>query len=521
VNLPRSAGVLLHTTSLPSPYGIGDFGPDTFRFIDQLASAGIGLWQVLPLGPTGFGNSPYQSFSAFAGEPLLISPDLLVENRLLAAADLRKPPKFCIDSVDYEKVRAWKLPLLLTAFKTFKKTRTREQNHTFQQFCADQASWLEDYALFMVLRGQFGSDKTWTSWEKPFAMRNPATLAKAREQHPDDIECQKFWQFLFYTQWMNLHRYCAQKGMRVIGDIPIYVSHDSADVWAHPKQFQLDEDGNSLLVSGVPPDYFSETGQLWGNPIYNWQEMERSGFHWWIDRFRGTFHLYDALRIDHFRGFEAYWEVSATEKTAVNGRWVKAPGEKLFRTVTGALGEMEIIAENLGVITPEVEALREKFNYPGMAILQFAFGIEGNAANYRPHNLERVVVAYTGTHDNDTTVGWWTSNGGDSTRTEEDIRQEKEFVEQYLGDSNEPIQWRMIRALFGSVARVAIVPMQDLLGLGSESRMNRPGVATGNWSWRMLPDAFSPELIQRVRQLAETYDRVPKPAKEKDKEQPA
>jgi 4-alpha-glucanotransferase len=494
---------------------VGDFGPGAFQLADQLAAAGISIWQVLPLGPTGFGNSPYQSFSAFAGEPILISPDLLVEDGLLNSADVRDTPEFCERSVDYEKVREWKLARLLTAFENFACHRTGEELHSFQQFCADQANWLDDYALFMVLRSHF-DDETWTRWDRPFALRNPGALAKAREKYAAEIECQKFWQFLFYKQWLNLRRHCSGKGIRIVGDIPIYVSHDSADVWAQPTQFQLDESGNSLLVSGVPPDYFSETGQLWGNPIYNWQEMERSGFHWWIQRFRGTFHLYDALRIDHFRGFEAFWEVPATEKTAVNGRWVKAPGEKLFRTVTAALGEMEIIAENLGVITPEVEALRMKFNYPGMAILQFAFGIEGNAANYRPHNLERQVVAYTGTHDNDTTVGWWNSSGGDSTRSEEDIRKEKEFVEQYLGDSNESIEWRMMRALFGSVAQIAVVPMQDILGLGSESRMNRPGVATGNWSWRMLPNEFSQDLIQRLRVLMETYDRVPQPPKEEE-----
>lgn len=499
-------------------YGVGDFGPGAFQFADQLAAAGTSLWQVLPLGPTGFGNSPYQSFSAFAGEPILISPDLLVEEGLLTSADVTDTPKFCERTVDYEKVRAWKLPRLLTAFQNFTRQRTRKQSHSFQQFCADHANWLDDYSLFMVLRSRFGDDTSWTLWDKPIALRNPAALAKAREQHAVEIECQKFWQFLFYKQWANLRRHYSAKGIRIVGDIPIYVSHDSADVWSHPTQFQLDDCGNSLFVSGVPPDYFSETGQLWGNPIYNWREMERSGFHWWIQRFRGTFHLYDALRVDHFRGFEAFWEVPATEKTAINGRWVKAPGEKLFRTVTAALGEMEIIAENLGVITPEVEDLRAKFNYPGMAILQFAFGIEGNAANYRPHNLERQVIVYTGTHDNDTTVGWWNSAGGDSTRSEEDIRQEKQFVEQYLGDSNEPIEWRMMRALFGSVAQVAVVPMQDILGLGSGSRMNRPGVAIGNWSWRMLPGELSANLIQRLRDLLETFDRVPPLLKEEAEE---
>jgi 4-alpha-glucanotransferase len=513
VNLPRCAGILLHPTSLPSRYGVGDFGPEAFAFADQLAQAGHRLWQVLPLGPVGSGDSPYQSFSAFAGEPLLISPDLLLREGLLSKKDLATVPAFSHDSAEYDKVRAWKLPLLAVAFETFKKQRSQAQWHSFQQFCADQGAWLDDHALFIVLRRHFGSDKSWTQWDKPLLRRNPVALARAREEFAGDIECQKYWQFVFYRQWVDLRRHCAARGIRIMGDIPIYVSHESADVWSHPRQFLLDQHGNATSVSGVPPDYFSKTGQLWGNPIYNWTEMEQSGFHWWIQRFQGTFRLYDVLRVDHFRGFEAFWEVPAGEKTAVNGRWVKAPGEKLFRAVTTALGELEIVAENLGDITPEVEALREKFHYPGMAILQFAFGVDGNATSYRPHNLEREVVVYTGTHDNDTVVGWWNSEGGDSTRTDDDIRREKEFVLKYLGDGSEPIQWKMMRTLFGSVARVAIVPMQDVLGLGSEARMNRPGVGDGNWRWRMLPDAFSGELVQRMHELVSVFDRIPQCAK--------
>jgi 4-alpha-glucanotransferase len=513
VNLPRCAGILLHPTSLPSRFGVGDFGPEAFAFADRLAKAGHRLWQVLPLGPIGYGDSPYQSFSAFAGEPLLISPDLLVRAGLLAEKDLTPIPEFSQDHADYGKVRAWKLPLLAAAFENFKEQQPREQAHSLQQFCADQAAWLDDYSLFVALRRHFGSDKSWTQWDRKLVQRDAATLAQAREEFATEIECQKYWQFLFYQQWGDLRRHCSALGIRMMGDIPIYVSHDSADVWAQPKQFLLDEHGNATAISGVPPDYFSNTGQLWGNPIYNWPEMERSGFNWWIQRFLGTFRLYDVVRVDHFRGFEAFWEVPAGEKTAINGRWVKAPGEKLFRTVTAALGQLEIVAENLGVITPEVEALREKFHYPGMAVLQFAFGIEGQAAGYRPHNLERAVAAYTGTHDNDTLAGWWNSEGGDSTRTKDAIDKEKEFVLKYLGDSTEPIHWKMMRALFGSVARVAIVPMQDVLGLGSEARMNRPGVGAGNWRWRMLPDAFSDELVQRLHELALIYDRIPNPPK--------
>ena len=394
------------------------------------------------------------------------------------------------------------------AFDNFRTASGTAQHHLFEQFCAGHSGWLDDYSLFVALRKHFGYDHAWTSWDADLVKRNPAALAKARNNFARDVECKKFWQFLFYEQWNALRRHCSAKQIRIMGDIPIYVSHNSADVWAHPKQFLLDETGNPTAVSGVPPDYFSETGQLWGNPIYDWKEMERSGFHWWIERFRGTFRLYDALRVDHFRGFEAFWQVPASEKTAVNGQWVKAPGRKLFQAVAATLGKLDIVAEHLGDITPEVETLREEAGFPGMAILQFAFGIEGNAANYRPHNLIRDVVAYTGTHDNDTIVGWWNSEGGDSTRSEEDIRQEKEFVLEYIGPGDEPIQWKMLRALFGSVANIAVAPMQDVLGLGSECRMNRPGVAAGNWSWRMLPGAFDDKLIAHLHRLATIFDRA-------------
>ena len=509
MNLPRCAGILLHVTSLPSAYGIGDFGPEAFRFADQLAAAGQTLWQVLPLGPTGAGNSPYQSFSAFAGEPLLISLELLVREGILTKDDLEDAPDFAAGITEYERVGTWKLPLLRKAYRNFYQTASPATLHLFQQFIADHTLWLDDYALFVALKDKFGRDKSWTAWEKDLVQRNPATLARYREELKEEVECQKYWQFVFYRQWDCLRKHCAARGVRIMGDIPIYVSHDSSDVWSHPKQFLLEKNGEPKAVSGVPPDYFSKTGQLWGNPIYNWKAMTQSGFQWWIDRFRGTFHLYDALRVDHFRGFESYWEVPAKEETAINGKWVKAPGEKLFRAVTTSLGQLEIIAENLGDITPEVEELRRKFNLPGMAILQFAFGIEGNAASYRLHNLERQVIAYTGTHDNDTTMGWWNSDGNDSTRSEEDVRKEREFTLKYLGPNDEPMNWKMIRALQGSVAQVVIFPMQDILGLGSEARMNRPGIAEGNWSWRMSPHAFTADFQERLLELATVYDRLP------------
>lgn len=509
MNVPRCSGILLHPTSLPSLQGIGDFGPAAFEFVEQLAEAGQSLWQVLPLGPVGSGNSPYQSFSAFAGEPLLISLEALVTQGVLDKADIVSQPQFAKNAVDFDAVRRWKLPLLKKAFKNFQQQEGAGDQHAFAQFCADHGTWLDDYALFVALRDNFGTDRSWTTWDKELIRRNAARLANAREELKDEIETQRYWQFVFYRQWDALRQHCSLHKIRVMGDIPIYVSHESSDVWAHPRQFLLNEDGTPKAVSGVPPDYFSETGQLWGNPIYNWQEMERDGFHWWIERFRGTFRLYDVLRVDHFRGFDAFWQVPATEATAVNGEWVKAPGQKLFRAVDAALGKLEIVAENLGVITPEVEGLREEFGYPGMAILQFAFGIEGNAASYRPHNLIREVVVYTGTHDNDTLAGWWNSEGGDSTRSDEDIRKEKEFVRAYLGACDGPVHWQILRALESSVAQLAVMPMQDVLELGSEARMNRPGVGNGNWGWRMLPGAFTPELRLRLRQMAELYDRLP------------
>jgi 4-alpha-glucanotransferase len=510
VNLPRCSGILVHPTSLPSRFGVGDFGPETIRFIDQLAAAGQTVWQVLPLGPVGWGNSPYQSYSAFAGEVLFISPELLVKEGTLDADDLQSVPEFSLDRVDYGAVRKWKIPLLEKAYKTFAAAGSPGCKHLFAQFCADHGAWLDDYALFVVLRAKLGEEKSWTAWDKQLARRNAAELARVKREYADEIERQKYWQFVFYRQWDELRRHCAARGISVMGDIPIYVAQESSDVWAHSRQFMLDENGCATAVSGVPPDYFSETGQRWGNPIYNWAEMERSGFLWWIERFRGTFRLYDVLRVDHFRGFEAYWEVPATEDTAVNGRWVKAPGAKLFRTVEAELGRLEIVAEDLGDITPEVEALRKECGFPGMAILQFAFGIEGNAANYRPHNLEREVIAYTGTHDNDTIMGWWNSSGGDSTRSEEDIRLEREFTLAYLGGGDEPMNWRMIRAYYSSVAHVAMVPIQDVLGLGTEARMNKPGIGDGNWGWRMRPGAFSEEQQSRLHQFAAVYDRIPK-----------
>lgn len=509
MKLPRTCGILLHPTSLPSPFGIGDFGKEAFRFADQLKVSGQGLWQMLPLGPASVGDSPYQSFSAFAGNPLLISPELLVREGYLNSDDLSDAPRFPQERVDYESVRQWKIPLLTTAYRKFRDRASKDQRRQFQAFCSEHEAWLEDYALFMALRQQFGFDQSWTAWDRNLVKRDATALKQWRRKLKDEIKCEKFQQFEFYRQWDALRKYSNECGILIMGDIPIYVSHESADVWAHPEQFCLDEDGGPTEISGVPPDYFSETGQLWGNPIYRWSEMERSGFQWWIERLRGIFRLFDLVRLDHFRGFEAYWSVPATEETAVNGRWIKAPGAKLFRTAREKLGELRVVAENLGDISPEVEQMRRQFGFPGMAVLQFGFGADPQAATFRPHNFERELFAYTGTHDNDTVMGWWNSEGGDSTRTAEDVRKEKAIAQRYLGPGDEPINWKLIRVLLGSIARLAIVPMQDVLGLGSESRMNMPGVARGNWGWRMRDEAFTREYQERLRGLAEIYERVP------------
>ncbi|HTU45213.1 MAG TPA: 4-alpha-glucanotransferase [Bryobacteraceae bacterium] len=509
MKLPRTCGILLHPTSLPSPFGIGDFGEEAFRFADRLKASGQGLWQMLPLGPASAGDSPYQSFSAFAGNPLLISPELLVREGYLSSDDLSDAPRFPAERVDYESVRQWKVPLLTAAYRKFRDRALEDQKRQFQAFCSEHKAWLEDYALFMALRQQFGSDQSWTAWDRNLVKRDATALKQWRRKLKDQIECEKFQQFEFYRQWDALRKYSNECGILIMGDIPIYVSHESADVWAHPEQFCLDEDGRPTEISGVPPDYFSETGQLWGNPIYRWSEMERSGFEWWLERLRGIFRLFDLVRLDHFRGFEAYWSVPAVEETAVNGQWIKAPGAKLFRTAREKLGELRVVAENLGDISPEVEQMRRQFGFPGMAVLQFGFGTDPQAATFRPHNFERELFAYTGTHDNDTVMGWWNSEGGDSTRTVEDVRKEKAIAQQYLGPSDEPINWKLIRVLFGSIARLAIVPMQDVLGLGSESRMNMPGVARGNWGWRMTGEAFRREYQERLRGLAEIYERVP------------
>jgi 4-alpha-glucanotransferase len=506
----RSCGVLLHPTSLPGPYGCGDLGPEAFAFLDFLSHTGQKIWQVLPLNPTGYGDSPYQCFSAFAGNPLLISLDRLIEQGLLTRKDLADLPAFPRRTVDYGPVIAWRMGKLRLAAERFFAALAAEPGCTLQveyeAFCTEHAAWLDDFALFMAAKDAH-SGVAWNQWEPSLSAREPEALERWRKRLAAGIAEHTFWQFEFFRQWSALRAECNRRGIRVMGDVPIYVAHDSADVWTAREYFWLDEVGNPTRVSGVPPDYFSATGQLWGNPTYRWQRLQQDGFRWWIARMKGVLAMYDMVRVDHFRGFEAYYEIAASEKTAANGVWVKAPGAELFDTLLRELGELPIVAENLGNITPEVEAIRTRFGLPGMAILQFAFGTDPQASSFRPHNYERHLVAYTGGHDNDTAIGWWTSGIGDSTRSERELREEYELASGYLGLHGEPVNWAMIRTLLASVADTALVPMQDVLGLGGEARMNLPGRMGGNWRWRYEHEQLLPEMIERLGALVRIYQR--------------
>ena len=491
---PRAAGILLHPTSLPSPGGIGDMGPDAFRFVRWLADAGMKIWQVLPLGPTGYGDSPYQCFSAFAGNPLLIH---LPEPARPHVGHSAATPSAHV--CDFGAVIQAKRALLDAWFDTM------PYDDAVQGFVREQDAWLPDYALFMALKEAHGG-AAWTSWEHGAARREPASLRTWRNTLRPAIErCYKE-QYVFFAQFRALRAVCAEHHIQLMGDVPIYVAHDSADVWANRSLFTLHDDGTLKVQAGVPPDYFSTTGQLWGNPLYDWDAMARDGYRWWIDRMRASLSMFDVVRLDHFRGFDAFWEVPAADTTAVNGRWVQGPGAALFTALTAALGPMPIVAENLGLITPEVEALREQFGYPGMAILQFAFN--DPASDFLPHRHDRALVVYTGTHDNDTTVGWWNSSGAsDSTRAPEDVEREKAFARQYLNTDGHEIHWAMMRAAFASVANTALVPLQDVLGLGRDTRMNFPGRQSGNWSFRFTWDQLPAALTARLRELAQTYGR--------------
>jgi 4-alpha-glucanotransferase len=507
VSFPRSSGILLHPTSLPGNFGIGDLGAAAHAFVDFLAASGQSLWQVLPLGPTGYGDSPYQCFSAFAGNTLLISPEQLVKEGLLSNSDLAHAPSFSQERVDFGSVIEFKNNLLARAFDNFRRTTDTGLRAGFEGFSQQAASWLDDYALFRALKDAQGG-RAWNEWDSSLVRREAGALARAREELREQIDAQKFYQYLFFKQWAALKSYCHAANVQLIGDIPIFVARDSADVWTNPEQFKLDEKGNPLVVAGVPPDYFSATGQLWGNPIYNWERMQADGFQWWLKRVRATLDIFDIVRIDHFRGFAASWEVPGGDQTAERGRWVGVPGRELFTAIKHALGDLPVIAEDLGVITPDVEALRDDFGFPGMRILQFGFG--GDPKNIDlPHNYIRNVVVYTGTHDNDTIVGWFKSEAGaGSTRDAAQVERERKFCLDYLDTDGHEIHWAFIRAVLSSVANTALIPLQDLLGLGTEARMNLPASMGGNWSWRYKSEALTIELSARLREMTQLYGRL-------------
>lgn len=506
MKFPRASGILLHPTSLPGKYGIGDLGPEAFSFVDFLVEAGQAYWQILPLGPTGYGDSPYNCFSAFAGNTLLISPEKLVEDGLLpeqpvVASEVNEPAK-----VDFGAVVEWKNKMLPLAFAAFEDSEGKHLQDEIEIFNNQNDWWLNDYAAFRAIKAA-QDQKPWYEWPTPLRLREQGAMAAITDDLSEKIQAEKFYQFLFYRQWSALKSYANEQGVKIIGDIPIFVALDSADVWCNQSKFKLNEDGSPQVVAGVPPDYFSKTGQLWGTPIYDWDAMRADGFSWWIARVASTLKAVDVVRIDHFRGFAAAWEVPGEDETAENGSWVDGPGRELFFAFKNELGDLPMIAEDLGVITPDVIEIRDGFGFPGMKILQFAFG--GDANNHDlPHNYTENCVAYTGTHDNDTTVGWWNSRvGAESTRDATAISHEHDFCKRYLNTDGSEINWDLIRAAWSSVAALAIAPMQDVLGIGTEGRMNLPASTSDNWNWRYEKKELTQKIAARLYELTETYGR--------------
>ena len=496
----RKSGILLHVTSLPSDFGIGDLGRGAYDFADFLASSCQTLWQVLPFNPTSqvCGNSPYCSFSAFAGNPLLISPDLLLQDGYISSNELRGAPSQDSARVDFAGAARFKNRVLEAAFETFRKMGDAEFGYV--GFADDNAHWLDDYALFMSLKERFNG-APWDQWPPQIRDRSPAALDECRHGLSEQIRRQKFYQFLFYRQWAALKKYCNQKQIQVIGDIPIYVSYDSSDVWTNPHYFKLDDDKNLLFVAGVPPDYFSRTGQLWGNPVYNWDNLRQASYEWWVRRMEHNLTVFDIVRLDHFRGFVAYWQVPAANETAVEGAWVKAPAAEFFQTLLTRFTSLPIIAEDLGVITSEVKEIMSRFEFPGMKILLFAFGDNLSTNPYVPHNHVRNCVVYTGTHDNNTARGWFENDA---------TEQEKENLSAYFGRRIHAgsVSWQLVRAAMMSVASSAVIPMQDFLGLGAEARMNRPSIAQGNWAWRLRTGQLTAELAKKIAGLTKVYGRI-------------
>ncbi len=497
----RSSGILLHPTSLATAYGAGDLGPAAYRFVDFLAAAGQGLWQVLPLTPTDqtHGNSPYHSTSALAGNPLLISPELLVQEGLLAPSDLADAPSAGGNRVDFEAVGAFKQRLFDVAFDRFQQ-KAGPQSPSFERFCARQDFWLDDYALFRALKDHHDG-RRWVEWPLEIRRRSRADLRAARQELAAAVQREKFLQYVFFRQWMQLKDYCRQKQIKIFGDIPIYVHYDSVDVWCRPELFKLDENLKPYVVSGVPPDYFSRTGQLWGHPLYRWDALQDDGYRWWIRRLQHNLTLYDMVRIDHFRGLVAYWEVPAADETAVNGQWISAPVDDFFHHLLRKFACLPIVAEDLGTISADVRETMQRYRLPGMRLLLFAFGEDFPNGAFLPHNHVKNCLIYTGTHDNNTVRGWFET---------EATAPAKANLMDYLGGQVpvERLPWELIRLTMMSVADTAVIPMQDLLGLGAEARMNNPSEPEANWCWRLAEDPVTPELTNRLREMTRIYGRL-------------
>lgn len=499
ISARRGSGILLHITSLPSPYGIGDMGPGAYAFVDFLVETRQHIWQVLPLNLTDplYGNSPYSSISAFAGNKVLISPDLLIEEGLLGRNDLGPLPLFPEGRCDFSSVIPYKNRLLELAYRNFKKDRAHRE--PFEAFCSKNRSWLDDFSFFIIIKKHMAGE-SWARWPEGLRDRAPRSLDAIRKEYNEELEKEKFWQYLFFHQWHRLRSFCREKGVQLFGDLALYVSLDSADVWAHPGLFKLDEKKEPVSVSGVPPDYFSSTGQLWGNPVYRWDVLKESGYKWWIERVAHHLDLFDILRIDHFRGLVACWEIPAGEDTAVNGKWVKAPSEDFFSCLRQHFHDLPIVAEDLGLITTDVREMMHLFCFPGMKVLLFAFSEDDPQHPYLPHNYERSFVVYTGTHDNNTVRGWFECEASGN---------DKERFFRYAGREVpvEKVHWEFIRLAMMSVANQVIIPMQDVLGLRGDTRMNRPSVAEGNWEWRLRHDQITRPTAQKLLEMTVTYGR--------------
>ena len=497
----RRSGILLHISSLPDRYGIGNLGEPAHKFAEFLQASGQSLWQVLPVGPPGYGNSPYSSLSAFAGNPLFINLERLVEEGYLKTEDLITTQTFPTNKIDYQAVADFKIPLLKKAATQFVNTASPAEKAQFELFCQENREWLVPYAIFMSLKETYGQ-KAWYTWNREVRLLNQSDLTAWVNRYKTSVHQHFFLQYIFFKQWEQMKDFCNNRGIMLMGDLPIFVALDSAEVWAHQEIFDLDENGRPNTVAGVPPDYFSQTGQLWGNPLYRWNIIRDQGYSWWIKRMRMAFRLFDIVRLDHFRGFESFWAIPANARTAKEGQWNPGPGAELFTTLKKELGPLPVIAEDLGIITPEVEVLRDMFNFPGMRVLQFAWDKDPGKNIHLPHFHIKNCVVYTGTHDNTTTCGWFRGEDIEYTTQNKSERQEQtKRALKYLGTDGREINWDFIRLAFSSVADTAIIPLQDVLGLGNESRMNTPGTTFGNWEWRLEPGELTDEITEHLREL--------------------